>query len=74
MKQWDGRDRPQAVELRIPRRDRVRLAQLFEATPPPRPREPQIASVIGLALAVGVLVGVALLLSPSDPVSSKLLH
>jgi ferric-dicitrate binding protein FerR (iron transport regulator) len=75
MKHWDGRDRDDAVLLRLPQRDRARLAQFFEAPSPPRRREPaRIGSVIGLALALGMLAGLAWVLAPGSPVSSSLLH
>jgi hypothetical protein len=74
MKHWDGRDRDDVTELRLPQPDRTRLAQLFGSPQPRRRRQPVHAgSLIGLVLAVGVVVGLALLLSPADPVSSKLL-
>lgn len=75
MKHWDGRDRDDAVPLRLSQRDQARLAQ-FDAIPAPaRRREPaRIGSVIGLVLAVGVLAGLAWALAPADPVSSSLLH
>ena len=71
MKHWDGRDRDQAIELQLSQPERARLARFLEA-PRPRRRQPQIHSLIGLVLALGLLVGLALLLSPGDPVSSKL--
>ena len=71
MKHWDGRERDQAIEQRLSQPDRARLAPFFEA-PRPRRTQPQIHSLIGLVLALGLLVGLALLLSPADPVSSKL--
>ncbi len=75
MKHWDGRDRDDAILLRLPRQDRQRLAQFLDPPAPPRRREPpHVGSVIGLALAVGLLAGMAWLLAPGDPVSSKLMQ
>jgi hypothetical protein len=74
MKHWDGRDRDQAIPLQLSRRDRQRFAQFLEAPAPARRREPQIGSLIGLALSIGLLIGLAWLLTPADPVSSKILH
>ena len=73
MKHWDGRDVADVSPAKLSPRDRQRIRDLFEAPPRTRRRQPQIHSVIGLALAVGVLVGLAWALSPSSPVSSKLL-
>lgn len=74
MKHWDGRDRDDAAELRLSQRDRQRFAQIFSAPPSPRRQPSQAGSKIGLALAVGMLIGLAWLLSPADPVSSKILN
>lgn len=74
MKHWDGRDRDDAIQLDLPQRDRQRLAQGFEAPVRPRRREPQTGSVIGLALALGLLAALAWMLAPSGPVSSNLLN
>ena len=86
MKHWDGRDRPEAAELphatmppawrhgRLPQRDRQRLARMFMGPPPSRRQPSPAGSKIGLVLAIGVLVGLAWLLSPADPVSSKILN
>ena len=71
MKHWDGRD-PAGAELRLPRLEEARLAEALRP-PPRRPQPPHIGSVIGLVLALGVLAGLALLLVPADPVSSRLL-
>ena len=74
MKHWDGRDRDDVTELRLARPDSARLAGIFASPPPSRRRQPpHTGSLIGLALAVGLLVGLALLLSPADPVSAKLI-
>ena len=73
MKHWDGRDLPDADELRLPQRDRQRLREMF--VEPPKTRRgpsPRIHSVVGLALALALLGGLALVLTPSGPVSSKL--
>jgi hypothetical protein len=75
MKHWDGRDLPEAIELRpdVPEAARLR-AQLRESPrPSPRRAEPQIASLIGLVLAVGLLITLSWALAPSSPVSPKLL-
>jgi hypothetical protein len=75
MQHCDGRDRDDAIPVRLPRRDRPRLAQLQPAPPRRRPRQPVDAgSLIGLALSLGVLAGLAWLLAPADPVSSSLLR
>ena len=71
MKHWDGRDRDHLAELQLSQPDRARLAKFLEA-PKPRRSRPQIHSLIGLVLALGLLAGLALLLAPADPVSSKL--
>ena len=73
MKHWDGRDRDDVTELRLAPPDRARLARIFAAPPPRRRHPPHAGSLVGLALAVGLLVGLALLLAPADPVSSKLI-
>jgi hypothetical protein len=74
MKHWDGRDRDDVVELRLSQADAKRLAEIFK-TPVRRRRQPlQLHSVIGLALALGMLVALAMLLSPSDPVSPQLVN
>lgn len=73
MKPWDGRDRPGAAELPLSPAERARLRALFE---PPAHRgqaRPHMGSWIGLALAVGLLAGLALLLAPCDPVSGDLI-
>ena len=64
MKHWDGRDRAEASLLRAPRHDDVR--------PPSRRDPPKLHSLFGLVLAVGLLVGLSLLLTPSGPVSPVL--
>lgn len=74
MKHWDGRDRDDVVELRLTQPDRARLAEIFRTPVRPRRQPLQLHSVIGLALALGLLVGLAMLLSPSDPVSSQLVN
>jgi ferric-dicitrate binding protein FerR (iron transport regulator) len=73
MKHWDGRDRDDVTPLRLSQRDRQRLAQ-FLAPAPPRRRERHLGSVIGLVLALALLVGLAWVLSPSDPVASELMR
>ena len=74
MKHWDGRDLPEAKPLPLTKAERARLRALFE--PPPHRRAPptHAGSKLGLALAFGVLIGLAWLLSPSDPVSSQLVN
>jgi hypothetical protein len=69
MEHWDGRDRDQTIPFRLPERDRQRIHEIFLEQPRLRRQQPQIHSLIGLALALGVLVGLALLLTPSSPVS-----
>ena len=74
MKHWDGRDRTDAAELPLSPAERARLRALF-ATPAHRVRpRPQMSSWIGLALAVGLLAGLALLLAPGDPISADLMR
>jgi hypothetical protein len=73
MKHWDGRDRTEAVELRPARRDPARVRDLLREPPRRKRGEPQIASVIGLVLAVAFLVVLGWALAPSSPVSSQLL-
>lgn len=72
MKHWDGRDRTEAEHPLSPA-ERARLRALFEPPAHRRPQPAHVGSVIGLVLAVGLLVGLALLLAPADPISSKLL-
>ena len=75
MKHWDGRDRPlAATPIRLPERDRQRIRAMFLEQPKLRRRPLQLHSLVGLAISIGVLVGLAYLLSPSDPVSSKILN
>ena len=72
MRYWDGRDRTEAAEMPLSPAERARLRALFEVPAHRRQRRTHVASVIGLALAIGLLAGLALLLAPADPVSSKL--
>lgn len=72
MQHWDGRDRPESVELPLTQAERARLRALFEPPAHRRPQRADIGSVIGLVLALGLLLGLALLLAPGDPVSAKL--
>ena len=73
MKHWDGRDRDDVTELRLAPPDRARLARIFGSPPLTRRRQPpHTGSLIGLALAVGLLVGLAVLLAPTAPISSRL--
>jgi hypothetical protein len=74
MKHWDERERADVAPARLSRQDRLRLRALLGEAPP-RPRQRLHAgSMIGLALAIGLAVGLAFLLSPSDPVSTRLLN
>ena len=75
MKHWDGRDLPEAIELRPDVPEAARLRAQLRESPRHRPRraEPQIASLIGLVLAVGLLITLSWALAPSSPVSPKLL-
>ncbi len=73
MKHWDGRDRDDANPLRLPERDWLRVRELFLEMPRPRRRPMQVHSLIGLALALGLLAGLAWALSAGDPVSDKLM-
>ena len=73
MKHWDGRDLPEAIELRPDAREAARLRGQLRQMHKPRRAEPQIASLIGLVLAVGLLVALSWALAPSSPVSSQLL-
>jgi hypothetical protein len=72
MKHWDGRDRDHGFPLRVPRLDVARLAQALRS-PARRQHSPHIGSLIGLALAVGLVAGLAWVLAPADPVSAGLL-
>ena len=74
MKHWDERERADVKALRLSPAERERLRALME--PPARQRrsEPQVHSLVGLAIALTVLVGLAVLLAPSDPVSSRLIQ
>ena len=74
MKHWDGRDLPEAKELRLSRAERARLRALFEAPAHRRQHRTHVGSKIGLALAIGVLIGLAWALSPGEPVSSTLVN
>jgi hypothetical protein len=73
MKHWDGRDLPEAIELRVPRPERQRLMAMLKEPPTARREPPQVGAVIGLVLALGLVIGLAFLLAPADPVSAKLL-
>ena len=73
MKHWDGRDRDDAIPLRLPERDRQRIRELFmDAPKPKRGPSPQVHSLIGLGLALGMLGLLAWALAPSSPVSPNL--
>lgn len=73
MKHWDGRDLPEAIELRPTRRESARLRDLLREPPRRKRSEPQIASLIGLVMAVGFLVVLSWALAPDSPVSPRLL-
>ena len=75
MKHWDGRDRDDATSLRLPERDRQRIREMFlDAPKPNRGAAPQIHSVIGLSLALGLLGLMAWALAPSSPISPDLMQ
>ena len=74
MKPWDGRDRPGAAELPLSAAERARLRALFELPAHRSQERPHMGSWIGLALAVGLLAGLALLLAPGDPISADLMR
>jgi fatty acid desaturase len=73
MKHWDRRDLPEAIELRPDAPAAARLRDQLRQSPKPRRAEPQIASLIGLVLAVGLLATLGWALAPSSPVSPQLL-
>jgi hypothetical protein len=73
MKHWDGRDLPEAIELRVPRPDRQRLMAMLKQPPSARRESPQVGAIIGLVLALGLVIGLAFALAPSDPISARLL-
>jgi hypothetical protein len=74
MKHWDDRDAADCRPVRLSRAERKRLRAMFAERPAHRPAvRPHAGSVIGLALAVTVLAGLAWALAPADPVSSRLL-
>ena len=71
MEHWDPQDADGAVRVRLPRRDRQRLAQLLQPAQRPK-RDQRAASLFGMVIAVAFLAGVAWALSPVSPVSSAL--
>lgn len=73
MKHLGEPERSDAVELPLSRGERERLRALLELPPGRRPRSPGAGSLVGLALALGVLVGLALLLAPNEPVARAFL-
>ena len=74
MKHWDGLDEDVAP-LRLSRRERRRIRAMFAEQPAGRRQEkPHVGSLIGLALALAVVAGLAWAVAPVDPVSSKLMH
>ena len=74
MKHWDGRDVADVTSASLSPRDRRRVRELFREPPRPRRAQPQVHSLIGLVLAVGVLAGLAWVLTPSSPVSPDLMN
>lgn len=74
MKHWDERVAPEAAELRLSSGERERLRALMDLPPGRRPQSPGTGSLIGLGLALGVLVCLALLLAPAEPVARELLN
>ena len=74
MNHWDGRDLPEAKELRLSKAERARLRALFEPPAHRRQHRTHVGSKIGLALAIGVLIGLAWVLAPGDPISAKLVN
>ncbi len=73
MEHWDGRDRDQAAELRLPRQDRRRLAQ-FLPTQPPRRRQRSFDSVVGVVLSLSLFAILAWALAPDSPVSPEVMR
>ena len=73
MKHWGGRDRDDVAELPLTAAERARLRALFAVPAHRRRQRTHIGSMIGAVLAVGLLVGLAVLLAPTDPISAKLL-
>ena len=74
MKHWDGRDRDDAASLRLPERDRQRIREMFLDAPKRKTGAgPQIHSLIGLSLALGLLGIMAWALAPNSPVSPDLM-
>ena len=72
MKHWDGRDLAQSIPLWLPQGEEDALArELRQPVRRRRRQAPHVASMVGLVLAVAVLAGLALALSPVDPVSSS---
>lgn len=74
MKHWDGRDRDDVAGARLSRSDRAHLDRILGHSARPRRAPPHPGSMIGLALALGMLAGLAWLLAPAQAVSSKILH
>ena len=75
MKHWDERDLTDVRPVRLSRSDRKRLRALFAQQPKGRAKErPHVGSLIGLSMAIGMLVLLAVALAPGDPVSSRILR
>ena len=74
MKHWDERDVADVEELRLPRPEEARLAEMLATRARPRREPVHVGSMIGLALALAVLAGLAWVLTPADPVSPTLLR
>ena len=74
MRHWDGRDRDDGAALPLTRQERERLRALFRPAPGRPKARPHMGSLIGVTLAFAVLAGLAVLLGPSDPISSKVLN
>ena len=73
MEHWDGRDLAQAAPLRLSRRDRRRLERMLGQPARQRHTPPHAATLVGVALALGLLAGLAWALAPVSPVSPEML-
>jgi hypothetical protein len=75
MKHWDNPDLAEVARARLTRAERKRVRALFAQVPPHRRdrRPPDVGSIIGVAMALAVLAGIAWAIVPADPVSPKLL-
>ncbi len=76
MKHWDERERADVKPARLSRGERKRVRAMFAQIPVHRRRREPMhpGSVIGVALAFATLAALAWALSPSGPVSGKILH